>query len=239
MSLKCKKNSCSKGELATADQIAFYQDLGNGGWALGFRAEFDVMQSKVPESIRLIETGDSRAPFKALCTQCQGSVGKVNKICGYWNETLNFSAKKVRLVQSRYDSFDTGNSKWSIVMDRFPQIQRITATIRTDKPLVGSSTFHFHATTDLPDLIKFGSSVATRSNLTPRRYQWRGYFFACLNNVLLCLPTGTGKTLIANMVMKAYRERNPEKGQVFIVPTVVLVSSILATYISFTKCKNG
>ncbi|KAG4079136.1 hypothetical protein HA402_001107 [Bradysia odoriphaga] len=32
-----------------------------------------------------------------------------------------------------------------------------------------------------------------------------------------------GKTLIATMLMKAYHQRNPKKGQTFIVPTVVLV----------------
>lgn len=227
MSLKCSKQSCSNGELANADQIAFYQDLGNGGWCLGLESEFDVRQSNIPKSIRLIDTGDSKSPYKAICTQCNGSVGKVTRICGFQNETVNFAAKKVRLVRSRYDSVGSSCQKWSNVLDLYPQIRRITATIRMDKPLVGSNTFHFHATTDLQDMINFGNSVDTRSNLTPRRYQWRGYFFACLNNVLLCLPTGMGKTLIANMVMKAYRQRNPEKGQVFIVPTVVLVSHSL------------
>ena len=76
-------------------------------------------------------------------------------------------------------------------------------------------------------MIDAGNAVASRSGLSPRRYQWRAFFFACFQNTLLCLPTGMGKTLIANLLMKAYKQRNPDKGQVFIVPTVVLVSFLM------------
>jgi ERCC4-related helicase len=73
------------------------------------------------------------------------------------------------------------------------------------------------------EMIKPANVVASRC-FFPRRYQWRAYFFACLQNTLLCLPTGMGKTLIANMLMKAYHHLNPKQAQFFIVPTVVLVS---------------
>jgi ERCC4-related helicase len=88
---------------------------------------------------------------------------------------------------------------------------------------VGSNTVHFHGVSDFQEMVKAANSVAMRSNLNPRRYQWRAYFFACIQNVLLCLPTGMGKTLIANMLMKAYHQLNPNKAQIFIVPTIVLV----------------
>lgn len=231
MSLKCSKKTCANNELARGDQLAFYQDLSNNGWNLGLNPEFGISQCELPANIQLVDSGDSKYPYKVICSQCLTSIGKVSRVCGFEEQTINFSAKRVLLLQSRHNTCDTVSSqKWSKVVDMFPEIRRITPTVRTKKTLVGSNTIHFHGIIDLPDMIKFGNFVASRSHLIPRRYQWRAYFFACMNNVLLCLPTGMGKTLIANMVMKAYRQRNPEKGQIFIVPTVVLVSCVLLRF---------
>lgn len=90
--------------------------------------------------------------------------------------------------------------------------------------LVGQDTVHFHNTSaDFQQMIGNGWAVSQKSNLTPRTSQWRSFFFACLNNTLLVLPTGLGKTLIAELLMKAYRDLNPGQYIVFIVPTIVLV----------------
>lgn len=105
-------------------------------------------------------------------------------------------------------------------------IQRITASIPTSAQLNGTNTIHYHGLADLQRMIEIGNKVAFKSSLSPRKYQWRAYLFSCLKNTLLCLPTGLGKTLIANMLMEAYYQQNPTKGQVFIVPTIVLVSRI-------------
>lgn len=72
-------------------------------------------------------------------------------------------------------------------------------------------------------MISAGLTVSQKSNLTPRTSQWRSFFFACLNNTLLVLPTGLGKTLIAELLIKAYRDLNPRQFIVFIVPNKVLV----------------
>jgi CRISPR/Cas system-associated endonuclease/helicase Cas3 len=151
--------------------------------------------------------------------------GKVGTVCGFSDLTINFSAKKVMLFESSYSvSSSASSSKWSKIIDRFPRIRKITATIRQNAPLIGSDTIHFHGASEFQDMVNAAKAVGSRSDLAPKRYQWRAYFFSCLNNTLLCLPTGMGKTLIANMLMKAYQQRNPLKGQVFVVPTVVLVS---------------
>lgn len=160
-----------------------------------------------------------------ICERCGKKLGKVNTICGFTELSVNFSSKEVILLPSKFSVHSVNSaSKWSKIIDSFPNIRKITASIPQGAPLVGFNTVHFHGATDLSDVFAAGKAVANRSNLNPRRYQWRSYFFSCLNNVLLCLPTGMGKTLIANMLMKAYHQRNPEQGQVFIVPTVVLVS---------------
>lgn len=230
MSLKCSFVNCASYELARADQLAFYQDVNNGGWNLALGPEFKLSESTIPQSIRLVDTGDLRFPYNVVCNRCLAKIGKVNTICGFGEMTINFSASKVLLLQSRESGhFAASSQKWSKAIVNFPQIRKLTASIPQGPHLTGSNTVHFHSATDLQDMIEAGRSVAAKSNLSPRRYQWRAYFFACYNNTLLCLPTGMGKTLIANMLMKAYYQRNPNQGQVFIVPTIVLVSWIVAS----------
>lgn len=225
MSLKCAYVQCPSLELAKASDIAFYQDLNTGGWNLGLAPQYKLSEGQIPSTIHLVNTGDSRFPFDAFCSACNAKLGKVSAICGFTEETVNFSAKKVNLVSSIHVVPRTPSaSKWSKVIDFFPQIRRIKATVEQTAPLKGIDTVHFHGVAALQAMIEHGNAVGMKANLTPRRYQWRAYFFSCLNNTLLCLPTGMGKTLIGNMLMKAYRSRNQEQGQVFVVPTIVLVS---------------
>ena len=225
MSLKCSFVGCSSFELARADQIAFYQDVNTGGWNLALGPEFKITQTKLPPNIGLVDTGDPRFPYNVICKICHKKIGKVNSICGFETPTINFSGKKV-ILKSSY-GFSSKQSSWGKIISSFPQIRKITASIPQDSAPVGSNTVHFHNGSDLQDMIDAGNAVASRSGLSPRRYQWRAFFFACFQNTLLCLPTGMGKTLIANLLMKAYKQRNPDKGQVFIVPTVVLVSFLM------------
>lgn len=224
MPLICSYIGCASYELAQDNQLAFYQDLNTGGWNLALGPEYVIPESTLPPNIRLVETGDPRFPYNAVCDKCLAKIGKCNAICGFQQISLNFTGKKAALVLSSDNRQSTGNQKWSKMISLFPHIRQITAKIETNVVLVGFDTINFHGLKDLEEMINAGSAVSRRSNLYPRNYQWRSYFFSCFNNVLLCLPTGMGKTLIATMLMKAYHQRNEKKGQTFIVPTVVLVS---------------
>lgn len=224
MSLKCSFVGCSRYDLARADQLAFYQDINTGGWNLCLGPEFVIGETSLPPNIGLLDTGDPRFPYSVICSICQKKVGKVGAICGFKNFTVNFSGKKVVLQST--SGIPSRQSSWGKIISSFPQIRKITAMISQESTPYGSNTIHFHGAADLQDLIDAGNAVASKSGLSPRRYQWRAFFFASFQNSLLCLPTGMGKTFIANMLMKAYKQRNQKKGQVFIVPTVVLVSCL-------------
>lgn len=234
MPLKCSFIGCASFDLAQDSQLAFYQDLNNSGWTLALGPEFVIPDSALPENLRIVDTGDLRFPYNVVCGQCFAKIGKVNEICGFKQQSVNFSGKKVSLVHLSQDTPPKGSQKWSNLIPLFPHIRKLTATIESNDELVGFDTVNFHGIKDLEDMIDAGSAVARRSNLYPRNYQWRSYFFSCFNNVLLCLPTGMGKTLIATMLMKAYRKRNERKGQTFIVPKVVLVSS---DHCSMMQCR--
>lgn len=224
MPLKCSFKDCSQFNLADFSQIAFYQDLTTGGWNLALGPEYVIPGAAIPVNIRLVGTSDERFPYNVHCANCRSKVGIVNLISGFERMTVNFSSKNVYLLDTKGVLQARKKTKWSKLIDMYPDIRRITATIPNNPPLVAIDTVHFHSVADLDDVIRAGKVVASKSDLSPKDYQWRGFGFACFNNVLLCLPTGMGKTLIACMLMKAYQKRNPTKGQVFIVPTVVLVS---------------
>lgn len=209
--------------MAEFHQIAFCQDLTSSGWILALGPEFCI-PGPMPISIRLVDTGDERFPYNVHCTNCTSKLGLVNLIGGFEQMTVNFSSKKVYLLDSNGSSSLKNKSKWSKLINVFPNIRQITVTVPENAPVIAIDTIHFHSVTDFEDIISAGKAISSKSNLSPKNYQWRGFCFACFNNVLLCLRTGMGKTLIANMLMKAYRNRNTNKGQVFIVPTVVLVS---------------
>lgn len=228
MSLKCAYVRCPSLELAKASDIAFYQDLNTQGWNLGLAPQHKFSRGQIPSTMKIVNSGDRHFPFDVFCSACNGKLGKVNTVCGFKEETVNFSARKVNLVSSIHVVPKTPSAgKWSKIMDSFPQIQRITATVEQAAPIKGMETIHFHGISELPIMIDFGNEVSAIADLSPRRDQWLAYFFSCLNNTLLCLPTGMGKTLVANMLMKAYRMRNPEQGQVFVVHTIVLVSFLI------------
>lgn len=224
MPLKCSFKDCSKFDLAEFNQIAFYQDLTTSGWNLGLGPEYVIPGAAIPSNVRLVATADKRFPYNVFCAHCTSKVGIVNLISGFERMTANFSSRNVYLLDAKGVSSLKNKSKWSKLINVFPNIRRITVTIPVNAPLVPIDTTHFHSVSDLEDIISAGKAVSSKSNLSPKDYQWRGFCFSCYNNVLLCLRTGMGKTLIANMLMKAYHNRNPRKGQVFVVPTVVLVS---------------
>lgn len=228
MSLKCLNAQCADHELATADQLAFYQDVG-GGWNLSIGPPYDVSKGNLPPHFLLIQhDGDARCKFVVFCNRCRAKLGKVTKVQGFHRLTANFSTKYVRLLPSRDSDLTEKAPKWAAIVDLFPQIRRFTAmkNSRHAKPS-GINTEHYRGLEDMQEMIENGRAVAARSNLLPRRYQWRAYFMACLKNVLLCLPLGMGKTLVANMLMLAYRQLNPNKGQVVVVPSVALVSLMI------------
>ncbi|KAJ6646808.1 Dicer-like protein 1 [Pseudolycoriella hygida] len=235
MSLKCSFKKCLKFDLAQFHQIAFYQDIITNGWNLALGPEFLITGTEIPKNIRLVGTGDERFPYNVICVNCLSKVGTVNSISGFNQMTANFSRNKVVLMDMDTKN-QTKKQKWSKIIDAFPSIRRITPSIPEINPSVTVDTVHFHSVSDMDDIIDAGQSISLKSGLEPKDYQWRAFCFSCFNNILLCLPTGMGKTLIAVMLLKANRKRNESKAQVFIVPTVVLLQcdgTLKEGYISF------
>lgn len=185
MSLRCIFNQCLGYELASGSQLAFYQDLSNGGWNLGLGPEFDISSSGLPPNIRLIDSaGDKYSMYTVICDRCSSKLGKVGKINGFDSPSVNFSAKSVCLLKSKSNPLSVVNgTKWSKIITSFPNIRQLKATIPESVSIAGSDTVHFRGFAEMDDMIHAATDVSTRAKLFPRRYQWRSFFFGCVNNV--------------------------------------------------------
>lgn len=190
MSLKCLSESCSEYELANGQQLEFNQD--KTGWTLSLGRQFKVAQSSLPQSIRLIDSDDPKFPHSVICNRCMAKVGKVSKVPGNREMTVNFAAKHAMLLApgavAEYPA--TPAKKWSNFLDLYPQIRqnksRYIAPRHPQSVLVESSdTKHYDGDSDLKLITAIGKSVAASFNLNPNHFQWRSYFFACFNNVSL------------------------------------------------------
>lgn len=185
MSLRCQTTGCLSKELATGAQLAFYQDINNGGWNLGLGPQYVISKTPLPPNIGLMNSvGDKYSLYTVICKSCSKKLGKVTRINGFEHYTVNFSAKDVFIMQSKDNPASTiSGTKWSKIIPYFPNIRRIIPTVNEMVPLFGSNTVHFHGVGEMQDMINAGLAVSSRSGLEPRRYQWRSFFFNCVHNV--------------------------------------------------------
>ena len=77
-------------------------------------------------------------------------------------------------------------------------------------------------------------------NKKPHKYQLEGYHRALLSNLIICIPTGKGKTLIAALLMTRMKKLNPSKLVAFVVERIPLVfqqAPALAVDTQLSLCK--
>lgn len=67
--------------------------------------------------------------------------------------------------------------------------------------------------------------------ITPRDYQIESFSHSIVNNSIVCLPTGTGKTLVAFMFMRFFSYQNPSKLAVFLAPKIALIQQQYAKFL--------
>ena len=96
----------------------------------------------------------------------------------------------------------------------------------TEAPLQASNTLRPVVPVQVPvgvnDLEKFRWDGILREKI-PRDYQLVAYIEALLNDTVLVLPTGSGKTLVASLVLGKMAELNPDKMGLFLVHRVPLI----------------
>ena len=161
-------------------------------------------------------------PYKILCKHCSDGVGSISiveestLIC-FKIENVHFKrgyeeirGKKLKHIKDKLIQY--GLEVVNVSHLRGELSQATTVNSRPPQPLVYCDVSRL--TTD--DILSF-----TRDS--PRGYQQELFLQALRRNALVYLPTGSGKTLIAAMVLSCMKKLNPDKLMVFLVDRIPLV----------------
>ena len=158
-------------------------------------------------------------PYIVLCRQCRMHVGKVTtlsskqfvcyKIDNIYlvNNGEEIRAKKLSKIRSRLEEeccIEVVNVSSAICQSQ----------LQPSEPMIYCDTW---------GLTHTSQEIAFLTQQCPRDYQRELFLSVMRRNTLVCLPTGSGKTLVAAMALSCMKKLNPNKLMVFLVDRVPLV----------------
>ncbi|RHY39340.1 hypothetical protein DYB30_007578, partial [Aphanomyces astaci] len=123
----------------------------------------------------------------------------------------------------------TKKDKWRLLVDDFPHIASrtndnffggSTSQAQTVPPVETAAIDPIVFATTAPDFSLDGLLVSGKA---PRPTQVCGFVEALLRDILVVMPTGSGKTLVAAMVMQRMRQLNPTRLAIMVVDRIPLV----------------
>ena len=160
-------------------------------------------------------------PYRILCNQCNNHVGTISTV--QENSLIRFKIKNVHFRRG-YEQIIEGKKlkyiKEELIQNglevvNVSQLYEFAETVsnrrKSCQPLVYCDT---HLSED---------EILSLTKDSPREYQKELFLQALQRNTLVYLPTGSGKTLIAAMVLNCMKKLNPDKLMVFLVDRIPLV----------------
>ena len=179
------------------------------------------------EKMRKIPNPDPKkasfCPYKILCKQCNDYVGTISIVEGsalicFKIENIYFKrgyeeirGKKLKQIKDKLSQYGLEVVNVSQLRQTFSEAVKQNET--PAEPLVYCDVRNGLT---LQDVLSFTKQV-------PRGYQRELFLHALRGNTLVYLPTGSGKTLIAAMVLSCMKKLNPNKLMVFLVDRIPLV----------------
>ena len=158
------------------------------------------------------------------CKRCSKSVGKELPFAPNSNLFVAFSIDKIILMQRLLPA----KSNWRTSTKLFHEIE-----VRSGATFFGVVPTKIHSQRQEseikpirfadPSNLKDFSCYLPGCNKAPKDYQMLRYAESLLRDLVVVLPTGSGKTLIATMLLRKMRELNPDHLVLLIVNTVPLV----------------
>ena len=157
-------------------------------------------------------------PFIIRCRKCDNHVGNVTHVgCKL-------------LVCYKVDNLYLCNGIEKIQMNKLSRIashlQRLGVEVINSCP--SEVTYPSHQSSepmkycDISGLTYTSEEINNLTIQNPWNYQRELFLAAMQGNTLICLPTGSGKTLVAAMVFSCMKQLNPQKFMVFIVDRIPL-----------------
>ena len=159
-------------------------------------------------------------PYRILCKQCNDHVGTIsiveeNSLICFKIENVHFRRgyEQIKGRKLKYIKKELIQNGLEVV--NVSQLNELAETVnnrrKSSQPLVYCDT---HLSED---------DILSLTEDSPREYQKELFLQALQRNTLVYLPTGSGKTLIAAMVLNCMKKVNPDKLMVFLVDRIPLV----------------
>ncbi|TDH71048.1 hypothetical protein CCR75_004631 [Bremia lactucae] len=172
-----------------------------------------------------------RMPFELFCNRCDAKVASEGFLDELDKSLLLLDSKACACVLSKTISYGIagGGRKWAVILK---QLQEMKMPLRIQKLQDLNNVDFVQNSREMVVIpVAHPTEASIRSRFSPhskmsklRRYQIELTLSALLENTIVYLPTGCGKTLVAIKVLEELKHLNPSKLAVFFVPTGPLVS---------------
>ena len=220
ISLCCKK---CVAQLATIEHLAFCFQYNQGVHLTVTPEQYSSFLDQGTVIIR--NQNDIKyakcSPHELACTNCTEKIGNV-MILSPKGTFLCFSSNGTVLTKKGTPY----HGKWDKVRRFFQEISKRNLTSlngQASEMSIKKASSKPHIPIRKPNLDDLQKVLwQDLSSSRPRSYQVECFTAASLQNTILYLPTGAGKTLIAAMLIQFMHKLNPEKMAFFVVDRVPL-----------------
>jgi len=209
------------------------------------KTEHDIQFALKPDQFCILQSlrmeadcsGKPVCSARVFCTLCSGGIGYVTTQLQNRGDLIVFSDNKVGfLMSSGEQHWPHGKRRWATAMKHpaFHHVHRSYDYSQALKPVPSHllppelplvTPLSPACPLSREDCLDWRDCVDKLSGLTPRAEQIEAFRLCVLQNHIVVLPTGLGKTLIASMVMKRMAMLNPSPGRLalMIVDRIPLV----------------
>jgi ERCC4-related helicase len=174
-----------------------------------------------------------RLPYELCCVHCSAKVASEGYLDELDDSVLLLDSKACACVLDRQSPYGMAGGpkarKWGVILRQLQELRLPLKIQKVQELIDGPERVEEERGDVLPVVHPTEESI--RSHFSPnckmsqlRRYQVELTLSALLENTIVYLPTGCGKTLVAIKVMEEVKHLNPNKLVVFFVPTGPLVS---------------
>ncbi len=164
------------------------------------------------------------APHIFVCCSCKAKLGNICPIGPKGEYICCFTAASVHIVKNSGTALS--QTKWEIIRPFIGQVVEVRDTI-TFYGLLGMDNVGKFDSPPLKMLypsFEYMQKVNLKELIVdkPRSYQIECFIHASLQNTIIYLPTGAGKTLVAALLTALMHNLNPYKSVLFVVHRVSL-----------------
>jgi hypothetical protein len=215
---------CRQCDVAVGKSLTFcFYDSGVGG---GMHLIVKPELAASVKGITFFVEQNEKKQFRTICQSCRGNIGYEMPFGPFGCKYISIGNEKVIVDGiSIYKK-----EKWKGSMSRF-----LSFELRNNDGFFGDSLNQKQENKGselkrpalppifIPSSFEDFDWTLNIQNHVPRQYQLQAYIEAILQDLVLVMPTGSGKTFVAILLITRLRIMNPKKLAVFVVDRIPLV----------------